>query len=51
LYFQIIRPGRIRARYDLEETEITAEDRAEKNQQIEASVRQSGRETRKWLPW
>jgi hypothetical protein len=43
--------GRIRARYDLEGTEITAEDQAEKNQQIEDSVRQSGRETRKWLPW
>jgi hypothetical protein len=43
--------GRIRARYDLEGTEITAEDRAQKNRQIEALVRQSGRETRKWLPW
>jgi hypothetical protein len=43
--------GRIRARYDLEGTEITAKDQAEKNQQIEDSVRQSGRETRKWLPW
>lgn len=43
--------GRIRARYDLEGTDITAEDQAGKNQQIEESVRQSGRETRKWLPW
>lgn len=43
--------GRIRARYDLEGADITAADQAEKNQQIEESVRQSGRETRKWLPW
>lgn len=43
--------GRIRAKYDLEATEITADDQSETNQQIEASVRQSGKETRKWLPW
>lgn len=43
--------GRLRARYDLEGTEITATDPVGKNQQIEDSVRQSGRETRTWLPW
>ena len=43
--------GRIRAKYDLKATEITPGDRTETNAQIEASVRQSGRETRKWLPW
>lgn len=43
--------GRIRAKYDLEATEITADDRTGRNAQIEDSLRQSGRETRKWLPW
>mgnify|MGYP003402348289 CR=1 FL=1 len=43
--------GLLRARYDLEGAEITAEDQTQRNQQIEESVRQSGRETRKWLPW
>ncbi|MBE9039354.1 hypothetical protein IQ235_00905 [Oscillatoriales cyanobacterium LEGE 11467] len=43
--------GRIRAKYDLQGTEIAQDDQTETNQQIEASMRQSGRETRKWLPW
>jgi hypothetical protein len=43
--------GRLRARYDLEGADVTAADQTGKNQQIEESVRQSGRETRKWLPW